>query len=122
MNSKKFILKAFAAIGILLVLLIVVALVLWIVSSNIKATPKYDYDFYDPNYNLNLKDYPDYLNKNRDIKYTDETTQQIEITADNYKELGMTAEFFYDYFETIKNGDAKGYNAFFEKKLLRKRG
>ena len=122
MNTKKYIIKTFLAISVILILLIIAALVLWIVSQNTKATPEYDYDFYEPNYELDLNDYPEYLEKNRVIQYTDETRQQLEITDENYRDFGEVGKFFHKYFKAIKEGDCDTYNSLFEKKLLRKRG
>lgn len=121
MNTKKYIIRAFIAIAVVLMILIVAALVLWIVSENTKAEPEYNYKFYEPNYELNLNDYPEYLGKNRAIKYTDETRQQIEITENSYKTQGDTAEFFYEYFKAIKEGDHEAYNALFEEEYFKKR-
>ncbi|MBE6687624.1 MAG: hypothetical protein E7591_10425 [Ruminococcaceae bacterium] len=121
MNTKKYIIRAFIIIGIVLAVLTVVSLILWAVSGRTKAEPEYDYDFYEPDFALDINDYPEYLEKDRSIKYTDETRQQIEITEDNYKKQGDTAEFFYKYFKAVKEGDHEAYNSLFEDKYFKKR-
>ncbi|MBR5514646.1 MAG: hypothetical protein IKU52_00420 [Clostridia bacterium] len=122
MNTKKYIIRAFIAIGAVLILLVLCSVILWIISETTSSAPEFDYYFYEPNYELDVSDFPEYLQKNRNIKYTDETLQQIEINSENYENRGETGRFFYKYFKAIEEGDHETFNSLHEKKLLRKRG
>lgn len=68
--------------------------------------------YYEANYDENIFENEDYLNKVRDVEYNS-NGYSILLTEQNYSSLEEEHKFFYDYFNAIKNGNAEAYNSFF---------
>ncbi|MCL2517167.1 MAG: hypothetical protein FWF15_01265 [Oscillospiraceae bacterium] len=119
-KNKKFklIFIILAVIIGLLIILFIINLILQNVSESISKinnspeTQKRYYYFYESDYDLNILEDEEYLDKNRYIEYT-QGAVSILITDGNFNEYGRPIEFFNEYFTAVINGDAEKYNTFF---------
>lgn len=80
--------------------------------SSTAPTVEYNYKFYEPDYEYNILEDTEYLDKNRYIEYT-EGAVSVTIADGNFKMFGKPLEFFDEYFNTAVNGDHNKYNTFF---------
>lgn len=83
-----------------------------ILNTNKPAVTNYNYKFYTPDYEYNILDDTDYLDKNRYIEYTNGAVS-ITIADGKFSEYGKPLEFFNEYFTAVINGDHNTYNSFF---------
>lgn len=71
-----------------------------------------NYKFYEPDYEANIFENEEYLQKNRAIEYTEGAVSTI-ITEDEYSQYGGALLMLADYIDSIIKGDAQAYAAFF---------
>lgn len=121
-DSKKYILIGSAIMLSLLIILAVIALILSSIAGGGREVPELDYDFYDPVYDLDINDYPEYMQKDRSLYYTNEVKSKKAVNSKNYESMGDGPEFFYNYINSIKNGDAKLYNSYFDDEYIAEHG
>lgn len=121
-KNKRYIIIGAAVLLILLAVLGVLTIVLAKIASNTKAPQEADFDFYEPDYNLNIEDYPEYLEKDRNLYYTNEETSTRAVTEENFQSMGEGPEFFYNYINAIKNGDHETYNAMLHEDYIKEHG
>ena len=72
-------------------------------------TPEYNYFFYDPDYDTDILEDSEYLALDRTISYSEGPITYRDADLDNF----FGTSVLKDYFETLINGDAKGYAALF---------
>ena len=72
--------------------------------------------FYPPNYEENIFENAEYLEKNRYIKYTDGPVSVLIIDND-FTEYGRAFELIAQYINAIIHGDAETYASFFSENL-----
>ena len=70
------------------------------------------YDFFEPDYEENILNDADYLDKNRYIEFTNGAIS-VTIADGRFSEFGKPLVFFNEYFTTVINGDHNTYNGFF---------
>jgi len=70
------------------------------------------YKFHDPDYEENILEDADYLDKNRYIEYTNGAVS-VTIADGKFSEFGKPLVFFNEYFTSVINGDHNTYNSFF---------
>ncbi len=124
-NDKKKIKKALIIIGAALLSLCALLGVLRLVTELLK--PDYDdvsyedFRFYEADYEKNIFEDELYMRRNRDIRYNRYGSESI-LTEDNSGNIAESAEFFYDYFNCIINGDYEQYPSFFTESCLESDG
>lgn len=77
-----------------------------------QSTPKINYQFHIPDYDYNIMDDMEYIDKNRYIEYTNGAVS-VTITDGKFSEFGKPLVFFNEYFNAAINGDYETYNNFF---------
>lgn len=117
-KNKRYIIIGATVLLILLAVLGILTAALAKIAADTKAPREADYDFYDPDYNLNLEDYPEYLEKDRTLYYTNEETSKKAVTEESYQSMGAGPEFFYNYINAIKNGDHEAYNSMLHEEYI----
>ena len=70
------------------------------------------YHLYEPDYDSNIFENEEYINKNRYIEFTDGAVS-ITITDNSFDKYGKPLEFFNEYFTALMNGEYEKYNSFF---------
>ena len=109
--------QSITIISVLGVLLIVLALLNTIDFDKIfedmfnkeSETPEYNYFFYDPDYETDILKDSEYLELDRTISYMEGPITYRDADLDNF----FGTSVLKDYFETLINGDSKGYTALF---------
>ena len=71
-----------------------------------------NYTFVTPDYDANILEDTEYLDKNRYIEFTN-GAMSVTIADGRFSEYGKPLVFFNDYFNTVINGDHETYNAYF---------
>ncbi len=114
--------KAIVIIVIAVVFAVLLALVLFYLS--VRSTDR-DATFRNPelsfaeaDYDTNILADPFYLRYNRDIMFTEYGNGEL-VTAENFKQMGVWAEFFHNYFATVINGDYNKYPQYFTETYLK---
>lgn len=110
---KRRLIKIGTVIACVLAVIILAYFILAWVLNYISEKPKYDFYFYEPDYKLDINDYPEYLEKNRDMDYTDEYGFTYGITEENLTKHGSLPVFFDSFFDAVKAGNADAYNSMF---------
>lgn len=87
----------------------------------IPETEKIKYDFYSPDFNANIMNDKDYLDKIREIKYTENGVTYI-LSSDEYSNHGGALVFLGKYFEHVINGENDEINKLFTQSYLDKNG
>ena len=113
------ILASFAVVGILFGILTLVTELMKPEYSDVSYNPMM---FYEPDYDKNIYDDLAYMRLNRAIKY-DRYGFMNQLTGDSQTELEYpSAEFFYDYFTCIIEGDYEAYPSYFTQECLNSEG
>jgi hypothetical protein len=66
--------------------------------------------FYHVDYSVNVMDNSAYLSLDRSVYYMNYGTGE-SLTEENYQKVGIASSFFYEYFESVINGDAISYRS-----------
>ncbi len=117
-------------VAVMLIMVIVLA-VLWTVSIILDKVdknaaepeiPVVYYDFYTPNFEADIFEESNYLEKDRQLYYTDDMGQQIGYTKNNITENDLIPEFFINYFDAIAHADKEKYLSCFSAEYREKIG
>lgn len=121
--KKRILIVLASVLGALLVLLLLVLLLQGIRNSmNEPEVP--EYEFY-PTYTGNILENPSYLNLNRDVVYSYDSTGvgfSTSITDEEWDTLDGEVKFLYQYLQIIIAGDVEGYNACLSERYIREFG
>ena len=116
LKHKKIILVIAAVIIGLLIIMVIINLILQnvikLITEKPPETQKINYLFFEPNYEDNIFEDEEYLEKNRYIEYTNGAVS-ITLADGNFSAHGRPVVFFNEYFNTLMNGDAEKYNTYF---------
>ena len=77
-----------------------------------EETVNKNYTFTEPDYETNIMEDSEYLDKNRYIEYTNGAIS-VTITDGKFNEHGKPLVFFNEYFTAVINGDHNTFNNFF---------
>lgn len=79
-------------------------------------------DLYPADYDENIFEDEEYMEKERFIRYTENNTTVILETDADFTYKGAVAFFFRDYFDAVINGDHEAYNALLTEEYKAKKG
>ena len=66
--------------------------------------------FYPADYSVDIMDNSAYLSLDRSVYYMNYGTGE-PLTEENFQKVGIASSFFYEYFDSVINGDALSYRA-----------
>ncbi|MBQ3100022.1 MAG: hypothetical protein IJC50_03425 [Clostridia bacterium] len=107
---KKRLINGLIIIGVLLALLAIAYVVLSIIASE---EIDYGYEFYEPDWQCDIMQDEEYLERGWHITYTNDMGESVAILDDNYAKFGIGVEFLSYYFAAIQSGDHEVYNGLF---------
>ena len=115
-NKKKLIVTSISAVLLLIVLIVLNSIdfdnidVSSLLDSAVGSETEKIY-FSEPDFEENVLENEDYLDKNRYINYTE--APFTTILTEKFNDYGEMGEFWISYFEAVINGDSESYNALF---------
>lgn len=107
---KKRLVAALCIIAGILVLLLSAYVVLSVIASR---EPDYGYEFYEPDWEYDIMEDVEYLERGWHVTYTNELGESVAILDDNYAKFGTGVDFLSYYFAAIQSGDHETYNLLF---------
>lgn len=103
----------FAGIGFIYLILLGVSELLLKDDNNSEQSG--EISFFTPDYSENIYENENYMSKNRNIYYLQYGSGE-PITEENFDSMPLSARFFYEYFEGVKNGNYVNHSSFFTEK------
>lgn len=104
----------------LLAVLAILFLAISLLTPKISFTEKRDDIFYFPvDYSEDIAEDLVYMNRFRDMKF-DYYGSAIYVTEENHSQSSTEARFFYDYFQSVINGECETYKGFFDKSFFKR--
>ncbi len=113
-NSKKIVIIAVASVLVIAFVL----LLLLLLRPKVDFTEKRDDIFYFPvDYSEDIFEDLVYLNRNRTVRF-DRYGTAVYINEENCGMQSVEAKFFYDYIQTVINGECEKHREFFDKSFF----
>ena len=79
-------------------------------------------DLYTPDWEENIFENEEYMEKERFIRYTENNTTTALVTDSDFASKGRIALFFKDYFDIVISGDSDAYNEMLEPEFIKEYG
>lgn len=109
-RNKRRLTKIICFVAGIIVLMLIAYTVLSIIASR---KPDYGYEFYEPDWEADIMEDEEYLDRGWYVTYTNEMGESVKILDDNYLKYGIGVEYLSYYFAAIQSGDCETYNALF---------
>ncbi len=114
---KKRLVTVLCVIAGILALLLIAYCVLSVIASR---EPDYGYEFYEPDWECDIMEDEEYLERGWYVTYTNELGESVAILDDNYAKFGTGVDFLSYYFAAIQSGDHETYNGLFGDEYYKK--